>query len=164
MADVAPALQRILAQLQRETNQEQYDAVRAQWFAHVDNEEKLFVPHSDAEGKAALDAVLATFTSDCTVSLPGGEAWKGIEGAREFYVWFLTAFEKMVWSPQAVVVGPQGVIDIAEMRATQRKKFGPLDRIDQPVRVQWVLHWPWDEQQQKFSGELVYSLQYLPLG
>lgn len=165
MADTAPApaLQHILALLQRETTPEEYDAVRTQWFAHVDNEEKLFVPHTDEEGRAALEAVLATFTNDCEVRLPTGETWKGIDGAREFYEWFLTVFDGMVWSPQAVVIGPQGVADIAEMRATQRKKFGPLEQIGQPVRVQWVIHWPWDPQAGKFAGELVYSLQYLPI-
>lgn len=163
MTDTAPALAHILSLLQRETSQEEYDAVRAQWFAHVDNEEKLFVPHTDEEGAAALDAVLATFTDDGTVSLPTGEAWHGIEGAREFYEWFLTAFDTMVWSPKVVVIGPQGVADIAEMTATQRKKFGPLDQIDKAVRVLWVIYWPWDPEQKKFAGEQVHSLQYLPL-
>ena len=163
MADTTPALAQILSLLQRETTQEDYDAVRTQWFAHVDNEERLFVPHTDAEGQAALEAVLATFAPDCVVSLPGGQTWTGIDGARAFYEWFLTVFDGMVWSPKVVVIGPQGVADIAEMRATQRKTFGPLERIGQAVRVQWVIYWPWDPQAKRFGGEQVHSLQYLPL-
>jgi ketosteroid isomerase-like protein len=162
MSDTAPALDHILALLQREITTEQYDAIRAQWFAHVDNEENLFVPHTDAEGAQALDAVMATMSDDCEFRLPTGESWKGQANVRAFYENFLTTFENMVWAPQAVVIGPQGVLDVAEMTANQRKPFGPLvERVGSPIKVLWVIHWPWDPHSGKFSGELVYSLQYL---
>jgi ketosteroid isomerase-like protein len=163
MADIAPALQQVLDLVEREVTVDEYHAIRALWFQHVDNEEKLFVPHTDEVGAAALNAVMATFTDDGEVMLPTGESWKGQARIREFYAFFLSAFEGMVWEPRAVVIGPQGVADIAEMTAVQQKPFGPLDKVGSPVRVQWVIHWPWDQQAQRFTGEIIYSLTYLPL-
>lgn len=106
---------------------------------------------------------MATLTDDCETSLPNGDSWKGQTGVREFYAFFLSAFENMVWTPQAVVIGPQGVLDVAEMTGIQQKTFGGLERLNTPVRVQWVIFWSWDLQRKQFGGEKVYSLSYLPL-
>jgi len=158
----APALQRILETLQREITTEQYAEIRSAWFMHVNNEEKLFVPHSAEDGARALDAVMSTLSDDCCFSLPNGDTWKGQDHVREFYHFILSSFDRMVWSPQAVVIGPQGVLDVAQMTATrQNNVFGPLTRTGGPVHVQWVIHWPWDSQMKKFTGETFYIVQYV---
>jgi len=158
----APALQQILETVQREITTEQYDEIRSVWFTHVDNEEKLFVPHSDEDGARALDAVMSTLSDDCCTSMPNGDTWQGQERIREFYRFMLSSFDNMVWSPQAVVIGPQGVLDVAQMTATrQNNAFGPLTRTGVPVKVQWVIHWPWDPQVKKFVGETFYIMQYV---
>lgn len=159
---VTPALQHIIDLLNRETTTEEYDDVRAVWFAHVNNEEKLFVPHSAEDGAKALDAVMNTLIDDCRIGFIGGRMWNGQDGCRQFYDFLLGTFEGMVWEPQAVVIGPQGVLDVAQMTATkQNNAFGPLDKTNEPVRVQWVIHWPWDPAARKFSAELFYIIQYV---
>ena len=141
---------------------EEYVAIRDRWLAHVTNEEKLFVPHSEAEGKAALEAALQAFIDDCEMELVfTSERWTGKDGAREFYAKFLAAFEGMQWVPQALVVGPQGVLDIVNMTATLRQPFAGFTDVGQPVRQEWVIFFPWVPSEGKLAGEIVYSIRPL---
>jgi hypothetical protein len=80
------------------------------WLMHLSEEEKLFGPHTDEEGDAALEQSLTAFTDDCVMDLrQTGERFHGLDGARDFYTKaFIPAFEDMRWTPQALVIGPQG--------------------------------------------------------
>ena len=124
MPDLDPRFTQIV---ERSVSPEEYGEIRDRWLAHVTNEEKLFVPHSEAEGKAALEAALQAFIDDCEMELVfTSERWTGKDGAREFYAKFLAAFEGMQWVPQALVVGPQGVLDVVNMTATLRQPFAVI--------------------------------------
>jgi SnoaL-like domain len=97
---------------------ESYDAVRRAWLIHVHAEEVLFKP----------------FTDDCVMELaPTGARWEGHAQAAEFYRIFLAAFEGMKWVPQALVIGPQGVLDVVNMTGTLVKAFAGLDQVGAQV-------------------------------
>jgi len=159
MADLDPRFAQIVG---RSVSPEEYAEIRDQWLAHVTNEEKLFVPHTEAEGKAALDAALESFIDDCEMELVfASERWTGKDGARKFYAEFLAAFEGMQWVPQALVVGPQGVLDVVNMTATLRQPFAGFTDVGQPVRQEWVILFPWVPSARKFAGEIVYAIRSL---
>jgi len=160
MPDLDPRFAQIV---ERSVSPEEYSKIRDTWLAHVTNEERLFVPHSDEEGKAALDAALESFIDDCEMELVfASERWTGKDGAREFYAKFLAAFEGMQWVPQALVVGPQGVLDVVNMTGTLRQPFAGFTDVGKPVRQQWVIFFPWVPSEQRLAGEIVYSIR--PLG
>ena len=159
MADLDPRFAQIVG---RSVSPEEYAEIREQWLAHVTNEEKLFIPHTEAEGKAALDAALESFIDDCEMELVfASERWTGKDGAQKFYAEFLAAFEGMQWVPQALVVGPQGVLDVVNMTATLRQPFAGFTDVGQPVRQEWVILFPWVPSARKFAGEIVYAIRSL---
>ena len=107
---------------------ESYDAVRRAWLTHVHAEEVLFEPFTEDEFKTQMEVMLGVFTDDCVMELvPAGMRWQGRAQATEFYRIFLGAFEGMKWVPQALVIGPQGVLDVVNMTGKLLKKFAGLD-------------------------------------
>jgi SnoaL-like protein len=148
--------------LERSISPEEYGEIRDQWLKHVTNEEKLFVPHTEAEGSEALETALTSFIDDCEMELVfAGERWTGKDGARKFYATFLAAFEGMEWVPQALVVGPQGVLDVVNMTATLRQPFAGFSDVGKSVRQEWVIFFPWVPDERRFAGEIVYTIRAL---
>ena len=84
---------------------------------------------------------------------------EGIDGAREFYEAFIPSFEDMHWVPQALVIGPQGVLDVADMTGRLVRPFGSLDAVGERLSTEWVIHFPWDPKRRKFRGEIIYSIR-----
>jgi hypothetical protein len=151
--------------LDRTITEELYQEILTSWLRHVTNEEKLFVPHTDAEAEAAMKEMLAVFTGDCTMELAfAGERWAGHDGARKFYAVLLASFADMVWVPQALVIGPQGVLDVVNMTGKLVKPFGGLAGVGGAVSLQWTIYFPWDTKQHMFRGEIVYSIRPLAPG
>jgi hypothetical protein len=149
--------------LDRTITPELYQEILSSWLRHVTNEEKLFVPHSDAQAEAAMQEMLAVFTADCAMELVfAGQRWTGHDGAREFYRVFLSSFENMAWVPQALVIGPQGVLDVVNMTAKLVKPFAGLAGVGSAVAQQWTIYFPWDTARHMFRGEIIYAIR--PLG
>src|SRR5829696_5580104 len=125
--------------------------LKALWLLHVTEEEKLFVPHSEEEGERALELSLTAFVDDCTMEVKQtGERFTGLDGAREFYTQaFIPSFEGMQWTPQALVIGPQGVLDVADMTATLARPFAGLTSVGERVALEWVIYFPWDTDQRQ---------------
>ena len=99
--------------LDRTITPELYQEILQLWLKHVTNEEKLFVPHEEAVAKSAMQEMLSAFVDDCVMELVfTGERWTGLDGARAFYDVLLSSFSDMQWVPQALVIGPQGVLDV----------------------------------------------------
>jgi hypothetical protein len=145
-----------------EITPEEYDTVRSTWLKHVGAEEKLFVPHSEEDEEQQLAIVRSTMTDECIYEIKAtGERLEGWGGALEFYKSFLAAFSGMQWVPQTVVIGPQGVLDVADMTATQETPFGGIDQVGEQVRLEWVIYFPWNPEQKKFEGETFYSIRSL---
>jgi len=141
---------------------ESYDAVRRAWLTHVQAEEVLFEPFTEDGFKTQIEVMLGVFTDDCVMELvPAGMRWQGRAQATEFYRIFLGAFEGMKWVPQALVIGPQGVLDVVNMTGKLLKKFAGLDQVGAQVHLQWVIYFPWVPDQGKFKGEVIYSIRQL---
>lgn len=146
-----------------EATPETYDKIRHDWLTHVSSEEKLFTPPiTEGEFEAEMKTMMSVFTDDCVMELvETGERWDGQGGAKEFYRTFLSSFTAMQWHPLSIVVGPQGVLDVANMTSTLLKPFAGFDRVGDEVNLQWVIHFPWVQEAGKFSGETVYSIRAL---
>ncbi|MEM7226192.1 MAG: nuclear transport factor 2 family protein [Pseudomonadota bacterium] len=138
---------------------ESYDAVRRAWLIHVQAEEVLFKPFTEAVFQAQMKTMLSVFTEDCVMDLDfAGQRWQGYGEAAQFYRVFLGAIENMEWVPQALVIGPQGVLDVVNMTGTLIKPFAGFDDIGAKLHLQWVIYFPWQPDQGKFRGELIYSI------
>jgi hypothetical protein len=141
---------------------EAYDAVRRAWLTHVHAEEVLFKPFTEDEFKAQMEVMLSVFTDDCVMELvPTGERWEGRVKAAGFYRLFLGSLEGMEWVPQALVIGPQGVLDVVNMTGKLVTEFAGLQQVGAQVHLQWVIYFPWVPDQGKFKGEMIYSIRPL---
>jgi hypothetical protein len=144
------------------TTSEGYDAVRRAWLTHVHAEEVLFKPFTENEFEAQMEVMLSVFTDDCVMELvPTEERWEGRVKAAEFYRLFLGSLEGMQWFPQALVIGPQGVLDVVNMTGKLVTEFAGLQQVGAQVHLQWVIYFPWVPDQGKFKGEMIYSIRPL---
>lgn len=145
-----------------EVDDAQYDAVRHAWLTHVSAEERLFQPYTEDVWKAQMEIMLSVFTDDCAMELGWlGQKWTGPDGADRFYREFVPAFSNMEWVPQALVIGPQGVLDVVNMTGTLVHDFAGLKASPDQLHLQWVIFFPWDPDRQKFRGEKVFSIRAL---
>lgn len=141
----------------------EYDRIRHSWLTHVSAEEKLFQPYSQSQWDECMAIMLSVFTDDCVMAnAQTGESWTGRSGAQDFYKLFIAAFENMAWVPQALVIGPQGVLDVVNMSGRLVHDFAGLVANGDEVHLQWVIQFPWVREKQKFAGEKIYSIR--PLG
>ena len=70
----------------------------------------------------------------------------------------------MRWVPQALVIGPQGVLDVVNMTAILRRPFAGFTAVGEQLALQWVIHFPWVTDAQRFGGETIYSIRPLTSG
>ena len=139
-----------------------YDAIRRAWLTHVHAEEVLFKPFTEDKFAAQMEIMLSVFTDDCVMELvTAGQRWEGHQQAVEFYRVFLSSIEEMSWVPQALVIGPQGVLDVVNMTGKLIKEFAGLKQVGARVHLQWVIYFPWVPAEGKFKGEVIYSIRPL---
>lgn len=118
---------------------------------------RLWVKHSVAEDRRDLQGLIDTLTKDCVYDVvPTGQRWQGHEGARAFYTSFLGAFPDVAFDLADIVIGPQGVIEVATMTATHRGDWAGQPATGRPVRMTIIIHFPWDPRAGLFAGERVY--------
>jgi predicted ester cyclase len=133
-------------QLAQEVTPELYRQIRRLW-----------TRHSIAEDRRDLPGLLDTLTEDCVYEVvPTGQRWEGHGGARAFYESFLGAFPDVTFRLMDIVIGPQGVMEVAEMAGTHRGPWAGLPPTGRPLRLLLVIHFPWDSAAEKFSGEKIY--------
>ena len=78
---------------------------------------RLWIEHSMAEDARDIAGLMATLTPNCVYELmPTGQRWEGHAGATEFYQTFLSAFPDVKFDLRDIVIGPQGVIEVATDR------------------------------------------------
>jgi predicted ester cyclase len=122
-----------------------------------DKVRRLWIEHSVAEDRRDLPGLIKTLTPDCVYEVvPTGQRWEGHAGARTFYETFLGAFPDVTFRLQDIVIGPQGVIEVAEMTGTHKGPWAGMEPTGRTVRLEVIIHFPWDPTAGKFAGEKIY--------
>jgi predicted ester cyclase len=118
---------------------------------------RLWIKHSIAEDKRDLQGLIETLAEDCVYELfPTGQRWEGHDGARAFYTSFLGAFPDVKFHLTDIVIGPQGVIEVANMTGTQLGEWAGTPATGRAMRGRVIIHFPWNPTAGKFAGENVY--------
>ena len=128
---------------------------------------RLWIDHSRAEDRRDIEGLIATLAPDCVYEIvPTGQRWEGHAGARAFYTGLLGAFPDVHFDLQDIVIGPQGVIEVAALTGTHRGPWAGLEPSGAAVRTTIVIHFPWDHEVGLFAGERIYfdRLDLLPAG
>ena len=82
---------------------------------------RLWVRHSIAEDRRDIDGLIATLAADCVYEIvPTGQRWEGHDGARRFYGELFAAFPDNAFALSEIVVGPQGVFEVATLTGTNQ--------------------------------------------
>jgi len=117
----------------------------------------LWIKHSKAEDARDLQGLIDTLAEDCVYHIiPTGQRWEGHSGATNFYMTFLGAFPDVKFNMTEIVVGPQGVFEVTEMTGTHKGTWAGMEASGQFVRLEVVIHFPWNPAARKFGGENVY--------
>jgi predicted ester cyclase len=117
----------------------------------------LWIKHSKAEDQRDLQGLIDTLAENCVYEvIPTGQRWEGHDGARAFYTTFLGAFPDVKFELVDIVIGPQGVIEIADMSGTHRGPWAGIEPSGKPLHMQIMIHFPWNPTAAKFDGEKVY--------
>jgi len=118
---------------------------------------RLWVRHSIAEDRRDVAGLIATLAPDCVYEIvPTGQRWEGHDGARAFYTGFLAAFPDVHFELTDIVIGPQGVFEIATMTGTHVGDWAGLTATGLPVRLWIGIHFPWRPDVGLFGGEDIY--------
>src|SRR3954452_14140072 len=130
----------IREQLSRAITPELYQTIRRLW-----------IDHSKAEDRRDLDGLIATLAEDCVYELiPTGQRWEGHDGARTFYTTFLGAFPDVHFALTDIVIGPQGVFEVADMTGTHLGPWAGMPPTGNPMRLQILIFFPWNPAAGKF--------------
>lgn len=136
----------ITERLRWRADPEEFEAIRSLW-----------IEHSKAEDARSLDGLIATLTPDCVYQVDStSHRWEGHEGARRFYTELLTAFPDITFDLTDIVVGPQGVFEVADVRGTHRATWLGVEPDNQVHQWRTVIHFPWDRERRLFKGENIY--------
>lgn len=137
----------IVAQLRLPVTAESYDEVREAWKRH-----------SIAEDARDVAGLMSTLTPDCVYELvQTGHRWEGHAGATRFYLELLGAFPDVVFSLTDIVIGPQGVCEMADVTGTHLGTWLGGAASGKPVAWKVVIFFPWDSEAHLFKGEKVWS-------
>jgi len=129
-----------------EITPELYETIRALW-----------IKHSKAEDARDLQGLIDTLAADCVYEIiPTGQRWERHDGARQFYLSFLGAFPDVKFAMSDIVIGPQGVFEVTDMTGTHKGQWAGVAPTGRRVRLQIVIHFPWDPKARKFAGERIY--------
>jgi len=118
---------------------------------------RLWVRHSIAEDRRDIDGLLATLSPACVYEIvPTGQRWEGHDGARRFYAELFAAFPDNRFALSDIVVGPQGVFEVATLTGTNLGPWAGAPASGLPVALQVLILFPWDPATGRFSGERIW--------
>ena len=118
---------------------------------------RLWVRHSIAEDRRDIDGLLATLSPACVYEIvPTGQRWEGHDGARRFYAELFAAFPDNRFALSDIVVGPQGVFEVATLTGTNLGPWAGAPASGLPVALQVLILFPWDPVTNRFSGERIW--------
>jgi predicted ester cyclase len=118
---------------------------------------RMWVRHSIAEDRRDIDGLIATLADDCVYEIvPTGQRWEGHDGAREFYTELFTAFPDNAFALTEIVIGPQGVFEVATLTATNAGPWAGVPPWGLPVELEVLILFPWQPSAQRFGGERIW--------
>ena len=118
---------------------------------------RLWIRHSIAEDRRDVEGLIATLAPDCTYEIvPTGQRWDGHAGARQFYAELFVAFPDNAFALTEIVVGPQGVFEVATLTGTNLGPWAGAPPSGLPVSLQVLILFPWDRAAEQFAGERIW--------
>jgi predicted ester cyclase len=118
---------------------------------------RLWVRHSIAEDKRDIDGLIATLSPDCVYEIAvTGQRWEGHAGARRFYTELFAAFPDNAFALSEIVVGPQGVFEVATLTGTNQGPWAGTPPSGLAVALEVLILFPWDRKTDLFSGERIW--------
>ena len=118
---------------------------------------RLWVRHSIAEDRRDIDGLIATLGPDCVYEIvPTGQRWVGHAGARAFYTELFGAFPDNAFALSDIVIGPQGVMEVATLTGTNRGPWAGAAPSGLAVSLEVLILFPWDPVAGRFSGERIW--------
>ena len=118
---------------------------------------RLWVRHSIAEDRRDIDGLMATLSPACVYEIvPTGQRWEGHDGARRFYTELFAAFPDNRFALSDIVIGPQGVFEVATLSGTNLGPWAGVPPSGLPVALQVLILFPWDPATGRFSGERIW--------
>ena len=118
---------------------------------------KLWVRHSIAEDRRDIDGLIATLAPSCAYEIvPTGQRWHGHDGARAFYTDLFAAFPDNRFALSEIVVGPQGVFEVATLTGTNLGPWAGVPASGLPVSLEVLILFPWDPATERFLGERIW--------
>jgi hypothetical protein len=118
---------------------------------------RLWIRHSIAEDARDIDGLIATLCPDCAYELfPTGQRWDGHAGARTFYADLFAAFPDNALALTDIVIGPQGVFEVATLTGTNLGPWAAAPPSGLPISLRVLIHFPWDPAAGLFAGERIY--------
>ena len=118
---------------------------------------RLWVRHSIAEDRQDIDGLIATLAADCAYEVvPTRLRWEGHDGARAFYRELFAAFPDHRFELTEIVVGPQGVFEVATLTGTNRGPWAGVPPSGLPVALEVLILFPWDPGAGRFTGERIW--------
>ncbi|HSL77839.1 MAG TPA: ester cyclase [Candidatus Limnocylindrales bacterium] len=118
---------------------------------------RLRVRHSIAEDRRDIEGLVATLSPDCVYEIAvTGQRWEGHVGARAFYTELFTAFPDNVFALSEIVIGPQGVFEVATLTGTNHGPWAGSPPSGLAVRLEVLILFPWDPLTGLFRGERIW--------
>lgn len=118
---------------------------------------RLWVRHSIAEDRRDIDGLVATLSPACTYDIVvTGQRWDGHDGARAFYTELFAAFPDNAFALSEIVVGPQGVFEVATLTGTNAGPWAGVAASGLAVALEVLIFFPWDPATQRFAGERIW--------
>jgi len=118
---------------------------------------RLWVRHSIAEDRRDIDGLIATLAPTSVYEMiPTGQRWDGHDGARTFYSELFAAFPDNRFALTEIVVGPQGVFEVATLTGTNVGPWGGAPPSGLPVSLEVLILFPWDRATERFLGERIW--------
>jgi steroid delta-isomerase-like uncharacterized protein len=118
---------------------------------------RLWVRHSIAEDRRDIDGLIATLAEDCVYEIVvTGQRWEGHAGARAFYGELFGAFPDNAFALSEIVVGPQGVFEVATLTGTNQGPWAGAPASGLAVSLEVLIFFPWDPGTERFLGERIW--------
>jgi steroid delta-isomerase-like uncharacterized protein len=118
---------------------------------------RLWVRHSIAEDRRDVDGLIATLSPDCVYEIVvTRQRWDGHDGARAFYAELFAAFPDNAFALSEIVVGPQGVFEVATLTGTNQGPWAGAPASGLVVALEVIILFPWDPATGRFGGERIW--------